>query len=90
MLTLRGVTGEKVLQLRGCWMGLVVERDPGLQGLPASSGIKAAKEDDAEGEDDEIEVARFDENGELQALGNLVFPPFLGVGWGGGRRPEAL
>ena len=88
MLTLRGVTGEKVLQLRGCWMGLVVERDPGLQGLPASSGIKAAKADDAAGEDDEIEVARFDENGELQALGNPVFLLFWG--WGGGRRPEAL
>ena len=83
MLTLRGVKGEKVLQLRECWMGLVVERDPGLQGLPASSGIKVSKEDDAaEGEDDEIEVARFDENGELQALGTPVFPPFLGVGWG--------
>ena len=88
MLTLRGVKGEKVLQLRECWMGLVVERDPGLQGLPASSGIKVSKEDDAEGEDDEIEVARFDENGELQALGNPVFLLFWG--WGGGRRPEAL
>ena len=63
-------------------MGLVVERDPGLQGLPASSGIKISKEDAAEGEDDEVEVARFDENGELQALGNPAFPYFFGVGWG--------
>ena len=52
-------------------MGCLVARELGLAGLPAASGIKAAKVDDPEAEDDNVEVNLFDESGGLKALGGV-------------------